>query len=139
MTSFTFQDLKLVSLIVQDLKMASQIVQDQKMAFMIVQGLKMASLIVQDQKMISLIVPCLKMTYLIFQGQEWHLSQRSEGRLSPFTVLYVLYYTISQDRKRNSYTLPSEWNKLEDSRFQYNRITFQIEIKNKLLEQLNEE
>ena len=42
-------------------------------------------------------------------------------------------------RKQPIYTLPSEWNKLEDSRFQYNRITFQIEIKNKLLEQLNEE
>ena len=37
-------------------------------------------------------------------------------------------------RKQPIYTLPSEWNKLEDSRFQPNRITFQIEIKNNLLE-----
>ena len=37
------------------------------------------------------------------------------------------------------YTLPFEWNKLEDSRFQTNRITFQIELKNSLLEQLNGE
>ena len=37
-------------------------------------------------------------------------------------------------RKQPIYTLSSEWNKLEDSRFQPNRITFQIEIKNNLLE-----
>ena len=32
-------------------------------------------------------------------------------------------------RKQPIYTLPSEWNKLEDSKFQPNRITFQIELK----------
>ena len=42
-------------------------------------------------------------------------------------------------RKQPIYTLPFEWNKLEDSRFQTNRITFQIELKNNLLEQLNDE
>ena len=42
-------------------------------------------------------------------------------------------------RKQPFYTLPFESNKLEDSRFQHNRITFQIEVKNNLLEQLNGE
>ena len=88
--------------------MASQIVQDQKMAFMIVQGLKMASLIVQDQKMTSLIVPCLKMTYLIFQGQEWHFSQRSEGRLSPFTVLYCIIQSLRTGRETLYFALRME-------------------------------
>ena len=58
-------------------------------------------------------------------------------------IMNLSYLHLESSFSGNSlfsiYTLPSEWNKLEDSRFQYNRITFQIEIKNKLLEQLNEE
>ena len=42
-------------------------------------------------------------------------------------------------KKQPIYTLPHEWNKIGDIRFQHNKTTFRIELKNNLFNQLNEE
>ena len=42
-------------------------------------------------------------------------------------------------KKQPIYTLPNEWNSLGDSRFQRNAVTFRTELKNNLLNTLDEE
>ena len=41
-------------------------------------------------------------------------------------------------KKQPIYSLPFEWNQLDDVRFQNNKITFQINLKNNLLNSLND-
>ena len=41
-------------------------------------------------------------------------------------------------KKQPMYSLPFEWNQLDDVRFQNNKITFQINLKNNLLNSLND-
>ena len=41
--------------------------------------------------------------------------------------------------KQPMYSLPYEWNNLDDVRFQNNKITFQINLKNNLLNSLSED
>jgi hypothetical protein len=63
-------------------------------------------------------------------GREWEQEQELEQDFNHFLPYLSLW-------KIPLYSLPAAWNDACDIRFQHNRLTFKIALKDKLLEDIN--